>query len=121
MTSFARTRRSTDRGVARRSTLGSASIATASLSGRYLTLAPRGLGLGRLCSDQYSAEIVEVASQDAQGQVTLKAYLASVSAAFQPVTGLQGPNSRFDTWMFVATVKVERNVLATFAIQAPLA
>ena len=64
-----------------------------------LALSLGGQGLGSLLSDKKSAERVQVASEDAQGQIPFKADLGVVPAAFQTVAGLQGANGRFHAGM----------------------
>ena len=66
--------------------------------GRF-SLAVGGQGLRRLLGDQQSAERMQVASEDAQGQISLKADLGVVAAAFHAVAGLQGANSGLDAGM----------------------
>ena len=66
--------------------------------GRF-SLALGGQGLGRLLGDQQSAERMQVASEDAEGQISLKADLGVVAAAFHAVAGLQGANGGLDTGM----------------------
>jgi len=61
------------------------------LLGRF-SLALRGQGLGRLLGDKQSAERVQIASEDAQGQVSCETNLGVVATAFQAVAGLQGAN-----------------------------
>jgi hypothetical protein len=48
-----------------------------------------------LLSDQQSTERMQIASQDAQGKISLKAGLGMVPASFQAVAGLQSANGRF--------------------------
>ena len=64
-----------------------------------LSLALRGQGLRRLLGDQQSAERVQVASEDAQGQISLKTDLGMVAATFHAVAGLQGANGGLDARM----------------------
>ena len=83
--------RSSDHDVGGESTLGRVGGDAAGLLGR-LSLALRGQRLRCLLGDQQSAEGVQVASEDAQGQISLKADLGVVAAAFHTVAGLQGAN-----------------------------
>lgn len=53
-----------------------------------LTLALPGQRLGCLLGDQQAAKRVQIASQDAEGQIALKAKFGSIPAAFQAVTRL---------------------------------
>lgn len=87
--------------MARRGTPETLSATWRALLGR-LALALGGQGVRGFQSDQHSAERVQVASQDAQGQVPLKTDLGVVPTSFQAVAGLQGTNGGFHARMSLA-------------------
>src|SRR5262249_30170217 len=72
------------------------------LAGVTLAFAFGSLAIRRVPSQQQLAQGFEIAPQDPQGHIPVKAALAAVAAAFLTVAGLQGANRGLDARMMLS-------------------
>ena len=75
----------------------------------------RRLAVGVLSPDHESAERMEIAAQNAQGNVTLEAQFAAIATSLQTISTLQSADGRLDTRMTSASF-VEADTCASLLL-----